>query len=180
MALGLRLKLNSIFLLPIFCFLLFGACKKPQGDETETKLSCERDFLIEPATYNSDSVTVYCPNIMRPDEVGAVVNEGFYFFTTGITGIDYSIYQNGKIIFHGQDINTGWDGKYEGVAVQGKFQYLAVANTIHNETINIKGSFICLPTSSKIYNCQECRFSDQIIPGRGFVNPTVETFTCGD
>ncbi len=174
------IKISIVFLFVTILASLMVACKKPKDADNRTVLHCQQDFSIEPANYNSDSVSVFCPNLIVPDHHGAKINNRFFFIATGITGIDYSIYQNGNIVYSSQDINEGWNAVINGDTAYGRFQYLAIMTTIRNETITAKGSFISKPSYDSLYSCQECRFSDQIKPGVGFVFPTLEVAPCAD
>lgn len=164
------LRLHFSYLL-LFCL----ACSKPDTNAPET---CVGGLHISTTNYNSDSVSVFAPNIFTPDGYGAVINERFFILTRGITRLDMKIVKDGVVVFESDDLNEGWDGKVNGKIDHGIYVYSATAITIHNEKLEMTGFIRSAHGTHGVSNCEECRFADQIVLPHGFVNPTQEGVNC--
>ncbi|HCS19623.1 MAG TPA: hypothetical protein DIW47_03500 [Bacteroidetes bacterium] len=172
--LNINLRLYAQSSLIVFLFILFS-CNK---EETKIPETCVGKLYISPENYNTDSVTIFAPNIFTPDGYGAKNNERFFFHSTGITQIETKIFENGVLIFESDDMYEGWDGKINGKVDYGLYHYSAIATTIHDEKLELTGFIRSIHGTNPVSNCEDCRFSDQIVPGHGFVHPTMESLKC--
>ncbi len=159
----------------ILFMLIVFSCKKAVPEVPET---CVGELHISPDHYNTDSVTVFAPNIFSPDDHGGVINNFFHFTTTGISKLETKIFRNGVLVFESDDMYKGWDGKINGKVDYGLYHYSAIATTIHNEKLELTGFIRSIYATDPVSNCESCRFSDQIIIGHGFVQPTYESLQC--
>ncbi len=167
--------------LPIIYLLLFvliglGACKKQNPDLH--KQVCDGWFSVEPASYNTDSVSVFCPTAITPQGYGEKVNEKFYLLLSGIDHGEIRIFLHDIEVYRSTDLKDGWDGKYRGQALPGKYRYQAQLFTSGGQELTLTGEFRILDILQPVERCEECIFADQIVLPRGVVNPTAENVRC--
>lgn len=164
----------------VFGLLLFisinQGCKKCDCDGE--KLRCTSRQSITPPIAESDSITVFCPNAFSPNGLGDKVNDRYFVFATGYTDFNIKIFLAGELVYESDDINEGWDGKYNGQTFATTYNYRVSVKNQMDKTFVLEGDIALLMNGSKAYDCEACRFADQIVPGIGFVNPTVESGYC--
>jgi len=109
------------------------------GKSEETCLLLSTTVSVSISTTACDSVTIFIPNVFSPNGDGK--NDQFYFRTTGINELNYTIYNRwGEIIFTATAPDTRWAGKTSSgtTAPDGVYYYVYQAES--NTGKNYKGS----------------------------------------
>jgi len=100
----------------------------------------------------TDSVTVfifncqiYVPDAFDPDNPDGL-NTVFYVRSECVKTLDFAVYDRwGNRVFYTNDINIGWDGRYEGKAMNmGVFSYYVTALLYNNQLVVKKGNVTLL------------------------------------
>jgi len=87
-----------------------------------------------------DSMKIFVPNVFSPNGDGT--NDQFYFTTTGISTLAYSIYDRwGILLFNGTNISSTWDGRAKsGEQVpDGTYFFTYNAQTMEGKTLKGNG-----------------------------------------
>ncbi len=88
--------------------------------------------------------SIYIPNTFTPNK--DLKNDIFYIYGEGIVDMNLRIFDRwGKVIFHTDDINMGWDGKVNGVNVpEGVYVYNLIYRDATNKKNYLRGTVTVL------------------------------------
>ncbi len=108
-----------------------------------TKLSCN-NFSPIPFALADVKASVFIPNVFSPNQDGK--NDVLYIRGKGIDEIQFIIYDRwGERVFESIDINTGWDGNYNGAPMNSAvFAYVLTGKFKNGDPIDKKGNVTLL------------------------------------
>lgn len=107
----------------------------------ENEFSCV-DSSSQVITAIPKLTPIYVPNVFTPDGNGN--NDLFQPFSYCIKELEFWIYDRwGKLIFHSEEIDHGWDGSYEGLPLK-KDTYTWRLEYIYNEEIKNENGHVLL------------------------------------
>ena len=147
-----------------------------------TKSQINRRACAFPATQQNflDTCIVFAPNIFTPN--GDSINDVFRaFMACEVSEFQLIVFDKAttSLIFQGDSIEAGWDGRYNGETLRGEYNY-EINLRLGSDRATLTGvvAVVPYPTDEEqpfsIDNCSDCRFPDQADPSQGFVNPTRE------
>ena len=95
----------------------------------ENEGGCISEFQV-PVCINAD-YRIFAPNAFTPNGDGK--NDVYHLVGAGIETVDWQIYNRyGELIFQGDSLEEGWDGKFKGKRVtSGVYQLVGKYTTIH-------------------------------------------------
>lgn len=132
---------------------------------------CESGIEITPASYNTDSVTIWAPQLFTPNGDG--INDVFFLSGIGWTMKNMQI-KKGLSIVHESSENN-WNGGINGKVKDGYYKYNLEIETIHGETLQVSGAVCAFSfTRKRLQNVEEekycnCSTGDMIDPIYGFI-----------
>ncbi|MCZ2129776.1 MAG: gliding motility-associated C-terminal domain-containing protein, partial [Bacteroidia bacterium] len=87
-------------------------------------------------------VTVYIPNAFSPNGSGPHLNNRFFVIAQGIIAFDVKLFNRwGEKLYESNDLNEGWDGKFNGVdCKQDVYTYLVKVTGFDGKDYEYKGT----------------------------------------
>ena len=158
--------MKYLLLLCTLAFLIVGCTKHKIKNKC-----CESSIEITPSSYNKDSVAIWAPQLFTPNGDG--INDVFMLSGIGWTMKHIKI-KRGLSTVHETSENN-WNGAVNGKIKDGYYKYRMEVETIHGETLEIRGA-VCafsyrrkrLQEAEEEKYC-ECSTGDMIDPVSGFI-----------
>lgn len=136
--------------------LLLWRCGK--DDTTQINTCTVQEQRSHPG---NDSARLFIPNAFTPNGDG--LNDFFGPLTTGISSIDFSVYDAGNnLVFHTEQPGQYWSAPGTGGAV--KYTYQVKATTTANDQLSWCGSVYALACMPSYIKFDELIFADQFEP----------------
>jgi len=137
---------NSTYQNPTFHFPEGIVATYPIQLIVETPEGCV-DTVERVLTVNSD-IIFYAPNAFTPD--GDEFNQTWKFYVSGIDEYDFELMifnRWGEVIWETHDVNSGWDGTYNGTPVkEGTYTWIARVKDLYWDNMKVYNGVINLIT----------------------------------
>lgn len=160
--------MKYLIIIVSLAFLLAGCTKHKIKNKC-----CEEGIEIIPSDYNSDSVTIWAPQLFTPNGDG--INDLFSLKGIGWSMRSMRIEKGLSKVFDTNTPTDQWNGAVKGKVKDGYYKYNIVIKTKHDELLMVTGN-VCAFTYNKkrLVSAEEdrycdCSTADMIDPVQGFI-----------